>query len=399
MRLVRHGAETRLEGFLLAGDTRAEAWIKTLLQDELPAQAYGRLLLAPGATAADADAAARPADLHLLRTSPKRRIGEHLAALRGQRARSASPRCRRSLKCGTNCGSCVPELQRLVRVGHWPHRARLPQTSTGDARSSVAANQPPRVMSHRGQSGHGHQPVHQGNRPRQARRALAQPRAGGRPVRPGARRRGDRPGGRRLLPGHAHQGRNARRRWRVSWTPRTRACTACRRATRPLVVLPSYNGARKLPVLTPLLALLLARRGLPVLIHGTATESARVSVEPICCRRWASRRWPRSARSQPGEAAFVADRTAVPGLEAPAGCAPRHRAAQFRPQPGQADEPLRRAGGDRQQLHPPGIRRFDGRGVRADGFDRAAAARHRRRSGGRRAAAAADGRVRRADAA
>jgi len=42
------------------------------------------------------------------------------------------------------------------------------------------------------------------------------------------------------------------------------------------VVLPSYNGARKLPVLTPLLALLLAREGLAVLVHGTATESTRV---------------------------------------------------------------------------------------------------------------------------
>src|SRR3954470_19888397 len=37
----------------------------------------------------------------------------------------------------------------------------------------------------------------------------------------------------------------------------------------PLVVLPSYNGARRLPVLTPLLAHLVARRGLPVLMHGT----------------------------------------------------------------------------------------------------------------------------------
>ena len=44
----------------------------------------------------------------------------------------------------------------------------------------------------------------------------------------------------------------------------------------PCVVLPSYNGARKLPVLTPLLALLLARQGLRVLVHGTATESLRV---------------------------------------------------------------------------------------------------------------------------
>ena len=44
----------------------------------------------------------------------------------------------------------------------------------------------------------------------------------------------------------------------------------------PLIVLPSYNGARRLPVLTPLLALLVAREGLPVVVHGTATESARV---------------------------------------------------------------------------------------------------------------------------
>ena len=50
---------------------------------------------------------------------------------------------------------------------------------------------------------------------------------------------------------------------------------------RPLVVLPSYNGARKLPVLTPLLALLVARRGLPVVIHGTATESNRVFVPAV----------------------------------------------------------------------------------------------------------------------
>ncbi|MDO9357756.1 MAG: DNA-binding protein YbiB [Polaromonas sp.] len=50
---------------------------------------------------------------------------------------------------------------------------------------------------------------------------------------------------------------------------------------RPTVVLPSYNGARKLPVLTPLLALLLAREGLPVLIHGTATETSRVFASEV----------------------------------------------------------------------------------------------------------------------
>ncbi|MBB1093457.1 DNA-binding protein YbiB [Rhodopseudomonas palustris] len=47
------------------------------------------------------------------------------------------------------------------------------------------------------------------------------------------------------------------------------------------VVLPSYNGARKLPVLTPLLALLLAREGLAVVVHGCSTEAGRVSAQKV----------------------------------------------------------------------------------------------------------------------
>ena len=47
------------------------------------------------------------------------------------------------------------------------------------------------------------------------------------------------------------------------------------------VVLPSYNGARKLPVLTPLLAGLLAREGVPVMVHGTPTESSRVDAAKV----------------------------------------------------------------------------------------------------------------------
>jgi anthranilate phosphoribosyltransferase len=50
---------------------------------------------------------------------------------------------------------------------------------------------------------------------------------------------------------------------------------------KPVVVLPSYNGARRLPVLTPLLAGLVAGKGLPVLIHGTSTESSRVFVRDV----------------------------------------------------------------------------------------------------------------------
>ena len=56
---------------------------------------------------------------------------------------------------------------------------------------------------------------------------------------------------------------------------------ASNQSGKPIVVLPTYNGARKLPVLTPLLALLLAQRGLPVLVHGTATESSRVFTSEV----------------------------------------------------------------------------------------------------------------------
>jgi anthranilate phosphoribosyltransferase len=52
-------------------------------------------------------------------------------------------------------------------------------------------------------------------------------------------------------------------------------------STRPVVLIPSYNGSRKLPNLTPLLALWLAREGLHVLVHGPLTEPSRVTSAAI----------------------------------------------------------------------------------------------------------------------
>ncbi|KAF3999948.1 DNA-binding protein YbiB [Glaciimonas immobilis] len=47
------------------------------------------------------------------------------------------------------------------------------------------------------------------------------------------------------------------------------------------VVIPSYNGARHMANLTPLLALLLAREGIPVLVHGVLTDPGRVTTAEI----------------------------------------------------------------------------------------------------------------------
>ncbi len=49
----------------------------------------------------------------------------------------------------------------------------------------------------------------------------------------------------------------------------------------PAVLIPSYNGARRLPNLTPLLAMLLAQEGLPVLVHGPLHDPGRVTTAEV----------------------------------------------------------------------------------------------------------------------
>ena len=52
-------------------------------------------------------------------------------------------------------------------------------------------------------------------------------------------------------------------------------------ADRPVIVIPSYNGARRLPNLTPLLAMRLAQEGARVLVHGPLHDPSRVTSAEI----------------------------------------------------------------------------------------------------------------------
>lgn len=83
---------------------------------------------------------------------------------------------------------------------------------------------------------------------------------------------------------------------------------------RPLVVLPSYNGARKLPLLTPLLALLLARQGLCVLVHGSATEERRASSADVLAHLGVA---PQQVlrTPAPGSVAYAPTALLLPGLD------------------------------------------------------------------------------------
>ena len=112
-KLTRVADHAELTGFLLAGDTSAEAWIKTVLEGELPAQSYGRLLLSPGAKAPVA-IEARGKLVCTCWNVADTAIEAHLKSAQGSVAERMA-NLQSTLKCTTNCGSCVPELKRMVR--------------------------------------------------------------------------------------------------------------------------------------------------------------------------------------------------------------------------------------------------------------------------------------------
>ncbi len=113
MRLVGQGETQRLDAFLLAGDIRAEAWIRPLLQDELPARIYGRALLIPGASA-PIEVAAKGRQICSCHDVGEAAINDWLSAFSGP-APSQLTELQQALRCGTSCGSCLPEIRRLIR--------------------------------------------------------------------------------------------------------------------------------------------------------------------------------------------------------------------------------------------------------------------------------------------
>jgi len=121
VRVAREGVDAHVSGFLLAGDTRAESWIRALLQDQLPAQAFGRQLLSPAATA-PAGIVARGKIVCSCFGITETAIGEQLAAVAGDETERLAG-LQGALKCGTNCGSCLPELKRMVRAAPTPELA------------------------------------------------------------------------------------------------------------------------------------------------------------------------------------------------------------------------------------------------------------------------------------
>ena len=112
LKLQPQGPHKHLQAFVLAGDTSAEPWLKALLQEQQSTANLGRQLLMSGAKPPIA-----PQDSgHIICTC----VGVKDRAIQGHLDQStADPsdqlaELKSTLKCGTQCGSCVPQLKRII---------------------------------------------------------------------------------------------------------------------------------------------------------------------------------------------------------------------------------------------------------------------------------------------
>lgn len=110
------GLPGRVRGLLLAGDTRAALWLLPLLQAEQPLPPGGSALrwLAPDAQPGTAVPLRDPQVCSCLNVG-RARIEAVLATVAGSPAERLSA-LQAQLQCGTQCGSCLPELRRLVQL-------------------------------------------------------------------------------------------------------------------------------------------------------------------------------------------------------------------------------------------------------------------------------------------
>ena len=114
IKLDRSKAFPQLEAFVMAGDTSAEAWLKALLQTQQSTESYGRRLLMTGQTPPVALKEAGETictcvgvkDVAIEAWLQAHPDTEHLQ-LEGLKS---------NLQCGTQCGSCVPQLKRIIAL-------------------------------------------------------------------------------------------------------------------------------------------------------------------------------------------------------------------------------------------------------------------------------------------
>ncbi|MBZ0091099.1 MAG: molybdopterin-dependent oxidoreductase, partial [Sulfuricellaceae bacterium] len=105
--------EGKLEAVRLGGDTAAGEWLKGLMAEGQPVEALGRWLLSPGGVLPDGATKPGRVVCNCLNVSD---IAIREALESGQDV----PGIQESLKCGTQCGSCLPEIRRMAESARLP---------------------------------------------------------------------------------------------------------------------------------------------------------------------------------------------------------------------------------------------------------------------------------------
>jgi assimilatory nitrate reductase catalytic subunit len=123
VKIQRMGGEAQIEGFLLAGDTSSQAWITAMLQEQRDATRFGRMLLVPGMQPPVA-VAAKGAQVCSCFGVAEPDIDAFLQSCTGDADQRLSS-LQQGLKCGTNCGSCLPQLKKMVRLAQPSAQAQL----------------------------------------------------------------------------------------------------------------------------------------------------------------------------------------------------------------------------------------------------------------------------------
>jgi assimilatory nitrate reductase catalytic subunit len=111
--LVRDG---KLAAVSLAGDISAERWLKEYLEAEQPVATLGRLLLMPSSEAPKGFKARGRIVCNCFNVA-ETQINEALDAndwINCSLPEQVLAAMQEKLKCGTNCGSCVPELKKII---------------------------------------------------------------------------------------------------------------------------------------------------------------------------------------------------------------------------------------------------------------------------------------------
>ena len=124
-RALRLGSDGLLQAFVLAGNTQAAAWLLPLLQQGLPAAPLGRALLAATPTPPQPLTPTSP-QVCACHDVSEVRIVQAACACTGSAAERLL-QVQTQLRCGTECGSCLPAVKALIGR-HVP--ATAPATDT-----------------------------------------------------------------------------------------------------------------------------------------------------------------------------------------------------------------------------------------------------------------------------